>query len=73
MISRATTFRFEEDTYKKLDELCSLARVSRPQLIKQLVNRAYDEMQGNPKLKEALSDLNKINDMLSELDYKLNG
>ena len=72
MATQITAYRLSEETLKKIDELSTFARITRTKLITQLVDEAYDKINGNPKLKSAMEDLQRVNELLEQLDYKLN-
>lgn len=71
MQKQVGSFRLSVDTLKQLDELSAATRIPRAELLTQLIAEAYDKLQGNPKIKSVLDDLQKINALLEQLDYKL--
>lgn len=59
------TLRISQDDAKKLSELCRFAGVSRSAFLRGVINKEYDAINGNPKMKELLDNLSKMSDEMS--------
>lgn len=65
MATKACNFRFPPDVVAHLDALCRVSEVSRTAFLSAIIEREYDQYQGNPELQKLIS---QIQDMKKQLD-----
>lgn len=65
------SIRMPDESFKKLDELCEIMQLNRPHYIINLIDTAYDTMQGKPKLKETIQNLNQIMEIVKKMNADL--
>lgn len=57
---RTVTFRLEPVVYAHMQELCKLAGLRPRGYFSMLIEAEYDRIQGNPKIKELLRQINEL-------------
>ena len=65
MAYKACNFRFAPEVVDHLDALCKVSDVSRTAFLASIIEREYDQYQGNPELQKLIS---QIQDMKKQLD-----
>lgn len=64
------TFRLTPPQFDRLCVLADLARLSRSEVLGNLVDAEYDSLEGNPRAKELLKALQEAQDLLSAAQAK---
>ena len=70
MASKSYTFRFPEEVNDHLDFLCSVLNTTRTGFLTTVIEREYDQYQGNPELQKLIS---KMQDMKIQMEAMLGG
>lgn len=63
----AICIRLDPEVLEHLDELCKVSGCSRSQFFAACVNTEYDNLQGNPKLKNLLQQMKLLQAQFDEL------
>ena len=65
------TFRLTVSRVEQLDELCKLFDVSRREFFDGLIVQEYDKLQGNPKLKAMMQQLDILKENIAQMGFIL--
>lgn len=58
--------KFNDDVYKELDYLSKVLGLSKNNVIRMLIRQEYDRYESDPVIKEAISKMFAIRDILSD-------
>lgn len=69
----AVTFRCDVAVADQLDEICRMMGIKRSEFLITAITSEYDNLQGNPKMKEMLDQMKKIADTMKQLTGQASG
>jgi metal-responsive CopG/Arc/MetJ family transcriptional regulator len=70
---RAFTVRVDDDVVEKLDAMCALSGVKRPEYISNLIRLEHDKLQGSPKVRALIEQMKALADQVKNLQIDTKG
>lgn len=67
MQKKQIVIRLSDEQRNQLDDLCKLHNVTITEFFRKCIDSEYDTLKGNPKLKQALEQLNNLNNLINSL------
>ena len=60
MAVKAYSFRFSDDVLQHLDFLCGVTDMNRTAFLVSMIEREYDQYQGNPELQKLIAQMTEV-------------
>lgn len=67
MAQKACNFRFKADVVEHLDFLCGVTEMSRTAFLTSVIEREYDQYQGNPELQKLIAQMNEMKSQMESM------